>query len=365
MGIENFEKQSSPSEEERERIKKSGRRGFIKGAIGAGTVGALSHLDNKMEKAKNVFSFINNAFKRLGDKGEKENINKDSDIEINNIADHYLKAFETLKMREDFFPKKIFTRNLLIAQQLQESDFKKTAISNAGAIGVMQNMNISIKDVSLMLESLNKDGVIEYSGPIYIKHPNKDQKSKYNNRLLTKTNLDELELFRMHNPDYSKALGKLYLMRLWNDKYGYGAGQDEYADGDTKGAQTEILGAYNAGYSRVKNKPIEKWLPEPRTYVKRIFNYVERLKNIRHAMEESGVNPKNDSIAMRIAREMDKVRSKGSERKEILDKTMNHIIQIIKEEQKEKGRELNDQEIIKVFSNFKNTRDITDKLFYT
>ncbi len=360
MGF-NFEKNNIPSQEEIDKIKKAGRRGFIKGAAIAGAAGAASHIEKKGEKMARALNFIKNAFTN-NDKPQF----KANNIEIKNIADHFLKAFEELKMKEKFFPKEIFTRDLLIAQQLQESQYKANAKSRAGAVGTMQNMDISIKDVSQFLEKLDNAGIIEYNGPIYLNtESNKKRKEKFGKRIFRQSDFIALRHLRIDNPDYSKALGKLYLMQLSNEEYGYGVGQKLYKQGKTKDAQAEILGAYNAGYSRVKDIPRNEWqYKEPREYVKRIFNYMERLKNVRNAMENAGLNRENDSIAMRISREMNKVRGHGHTRKKLLNKTMNYLIEAIKKEQEKKGRELKEEEIIKVFSTFANVKDITTEKFY-
>ncbi len=363
MALGNPEKFNGPSQAEIDKVKKAGRRGFIKGALTVGATGAISHVENKSEKLTKAIDFIKNAFSQKKDSPEK-------DFEIKNIADHYLKAFEELKLEEEFFPKEIFTRDLLIAQQLQESDYKANAKSRAGAIGTMQNMDISIKDVSQFLEKLHLNNVIDYNGPIYQNPKDSQQrkeqrKEKFGKRILKKSDFTALEYLRIDNPDYSKALGKLYLMQLSNKEYGYGAGHKLHKEGKIKDAQAEILGAYNAGYGRVKDIPRDKWeYREPRDYVKNIFNYMDRLKNVRNTMEEAGLDHKNDSIAMRTAREMNKVRVKGDQRTEMLNKTMNFIIDTIKTKQQIKGRDLKDDEIIQIFSQFADTSDITKELFY-
>lgn len=374
---------------EKERIDKS-RRAFIKGALTGTAATVATYETEKYRPLKKAVDLMNKLFDKLAKRKEagidendeqtkteleqlkhqlrQETKNK---FEISNIADYYLKAFEDLKSKKEFFPKEIFTRNLLIAQQLQESGYKADAKSHAGAIGVMQNMDISIKDVSQFLEKLDRNNVISYNGPIY-QNPKaspkikEKRKKEFGQRILKASDFIALEHLRVDNPDYSKALGKLYLMRLWNKKYGYGAGQNEYAKGDNKGAQAEILGAYNAGYGRVKDIPRDKWkYSEPRKYVDRIFNYMERLKNIRDAMAEAGLDKNNDSIAMRIAREMNKVRGRGNTRKKLLKKTMDYLINHIKQVQDAKGRKLNESEIIKIFSTFAKTKDISKEQFYT
>ncbi len=361
--------------------KKISRRSFLKGALSTGTIGIISHVEKKGDRIKTALDTIKKLFQSPKEKLRKNNNgntnsnnerqnNQENKIEIRGIADYYLKAFEELKMKEEFFPKKIFTRDLLIAQQLQESKYKANAKSHAGAVGTMQNMDISIKDVSQFLEILDQNHIIEYQGPIYLNpklNPEKKEakRKKFGKRILKQSDFIALELLRMDNPDYSRALGKLYLMRLSNVRYGYGAGQTQYQKGDIRGAQTEILGAYNAGISRVKGIPPEKWkYKEPVEYTKKIFNYMERLKNIRNAMEQIGLDKNNDSIAMRTAREMDKVRGHGKTRKELLNKTMYYIINSLQKMQDKKGEELTGDEIIAFFATLNNTKTITQKLFY-
>ncbi|PLX26500.1 hypothetical protein C0583_07120 [Candidatus Parcubacteria bacterium] len=322
-------------------------------------------------------------------------------MEIKNIADHFLKAYLELEDDPNFFPKEVFTDDLLIAQQLQESNFDRHATSHAGAVGVMQNMPISIKDDCLFLEKLHNNSIINYQGPIYIgnlenelkglqtgKYPDlqgdkrkdrieylkkliPEKKKKFDKRILSTPQIETTKLLLQHNPDYSKALGKIYHMRLWHKDYGYSIGQSDVKKGNLQSAHIKLLGSYNAG-PKASKIPFDKWKnyswgKEPTIYVQKILNYMNRLKNIRSAMPDYELDSKDNAIAMRTAREMNKVfLSKDSKhtKKELLDKTMNHILSELQKAQNITGRKLTEDEVIEVFKQFEKVEWITDDRLY-
>ncbi len=95
----------------------------------------------------------------LNDPEEKTEIS-----ETKNIADDFLDAYHELRKTE-FWNSKILTDNLFIAQQLQESKYKKDSESGAGAVGVMQTKGASIRDVPMFLAKLKRNVNFEYNGP--------------------------------------------------------------------------------------------------------------------------------------------------------------------------------------------------------
>ena len=169
--------------------------------------------------------------------------NKKETIEINNLADYYLKAYLEISKDPEKFPKEIFENDLLIAQQCQESRGEVDAESHSGALGEMQNMTISMIDVTRYLNKLKRNTDFEWNGP----------------KKLSGNELKKVKELIIQKSDYSRAFGKIYLMQLWDNKYGYSVGRKKFEEGDVAGAQTELMGAYNAGLGRVKGKSLSEW----------------------------------------------------------------------------------------------------------
>lgn len=247
--------------------------------------------------------------------------------ETKNIADVFLKAYYELS-RSKFWPADVFTTDFFIAQQLQESKYKKEAESQAGALGIMQNMEVSIKDVVRYLNKLKSRGKYNYNGP----------------EELADKQLTEIKELIKERADYSRAFGKLYLIMLKDPQYGYGIARNEYKRGDIKETQKKLLANYNGGLGNVGNRPEGLWPRESKDYCKKVFNYMERIENIRQALKDNGFDQNNDYAVMLLAREMDKAKNK-SERKQILDMYVNKIIA----EQKIKDKPLTDEEIKLIF----------------
>ena len=257
-------------------------------------------------------------------KSEKET------IEINNLADHYLKAYLEISKDPEKFPEEIFEKDLLIAQQCQESRGEIDAESRSGALGEMQNMTISIIDVTRYLNKLKRNTGFEWNGP----------------EELSKDDIKEIKKLIIQKSDYSRAFGKIYLMQLWDNKYGYSVGRKKFEEGDVAGAQIELMGAYNAGLGRVKGKNLSEWkklkekyrhrkdkksqkefraYDEVITYVEKIFNYKERIGSIREAIKKEAVifDSNEDYAARELCLKLDAIRDKGEGLKKYLAKFKN------------------------------------------
>ena len=261
-------------------------------------------------------------------KGEAKNSKKKNKekMEINNLADHYLKAYLELSKDSEKFPGKIFEKDLLIAQQCQESRGEIDAKSRSGALGEMQNMTSSIIDVTRYLNILKRNTGFEWNGP----------------EELSKNDRKEIKELIIQKSDYSRAFGKIYLMQLWDDKYGYSVGRRKAEKGDVASAQTELMGAYNAGFSRVKEKSLSEWKKlrekyrykkdkksqkefraynEVIAYVEKIFNYKKRIGNIREAFKKGVVIfDNNEDYAVReLCLKLDEAGDKKEELKKYLE----------------------------------------------
>ncbi|PIP34134.1 hypothetical protein COX22_00640 [Candidatus Falkowbacteria bacterium CG23_combo_of_CG06-09_8_20_14_all_49_15] len=153
------------------------------------------------------------------------------------FLDSILDIYHQLSSQEAFFPKNIFSTDFLIAQQIQESNYQPAAVSSAEAYGVMQTRDIAVLDVHRYLKILNRKNNTDYAFANY------DEK-------LSGLDLKIIQEYIKKYPDYSRALGKIFLMCLH--------GQDGYAIGrktkNSVNAQKEILLAYNGGTSILKRK---------------------------------------------------------------------------------------------------------------
>ncbi|MFO7807556.1 MAG: lytic transglycosylase domain-containing protein [Candidatus Moraniibacteriota bacterium] len=216
------------------------------------------------------------------------------------IGEQVLEAYNSLP--EEYFPENLFKKDLLIAQQIQESGYNPTAHSHANAVGVMQNREISLKDVFNYVNYLNGKGIVQYSGP-----GNEDLSAEdYNNLMNT----------LKKNPDYSRAFGKLYLSQLLNQ---YKIGKEDYENGNLKEAQRMILAAYNAGPTKIKKlgKQENLWPKESRDYYKKIFSYEEKLTHIRKILQEEKIlleKPIEDYFVKELALKINSVKSNLGQR---------------------------------------------------
>lgn len=256
--------------------------------------------------------------------------NKKEIIEINNLADHYLKAYLEISKDPEKFPKEIFENDLLIAQQCQESRGEVDAESHSGALGEMQNMTISMIDVTRYLNKLKRNTGFEWNGPEEV----------------SDNDLKKIKKLIIQKSDYSRAFGKIYLMQLWDNKYGYSVGRKKFEEGDIAGAQIELMGAYNAGLGRVKGKSLSEWkklrekyrckkdyksqrefraYEEAITYVEKIFNYKKRIGNIRDAIKkETVIFDNNEDYAVReLCLKLDAISNKEEWLKKYLAKFKN------------------------------------------
>lgn len=266
------------------------RRNFLKGigAVAASSFVAGTFVGKSLRESNNKNVEVKEE-EILEKEGEQE---KENNIE--NLADHYLKAYYELSKDSEKFPGDVFETDLIIAQQCQESRGQIDAKSHSGALGVMQNMTISMKDVTRYLNILMRRTDFKWEGP----------------KELSGKQIARIKKLIIQKSDYSRAFGKIYLMQLWDNKHGYGIGRDYYKKGDIKSTQIALMGAYNAGHSLVKGKSFETWkklrdkyknihtrraqrkyraYKEAIDYVIKIMNYKERLGNIREMIDKMGL----------------------------------------------------------------------------
>ncbi len=249
---------------------------------------------------------------------QKENKNKKK----SNLVNIFSQKFSELSSQEKYWPHKIFTPEFLIAIQLQETKFNPKAKSRKGAIGIMQNMDISIKDVARFLTILAKKGEIKYNGPTN----------------LTNKQLKEIKKAIKENADYSRVFGKLFLMTLYRL---YKVGQKEYQSGQIELTQKKIAACYNGGYSLYK-KPEWRWPRESRHYARKVIFYKHLLENIHSQLKKEHIISNQNYASMLIAQQAEKY-------KIIRNKIVRQCIAKIKKIETEKGRPLNDEELRQLF----------------
>ena len=318
-----LENQSVKKVDKKEKEFDPERRKFIKagigGALGLAGFGAIkksinffnnNNQDNNSNKKQNecddnkiIDEEKNNEPKEILEKTECLNESKEETKtpEIKNIADDFLDAYYEL-CKTKFWNSEILTDNLFMAQQIQESRCKKDAESKAGAVGIMQNKSGSICDVANFLAKLKRNENFEYNGP-----DNLNDKQ-----------IEEIKNLIKKRADYGRAFGKTYMAMLCDDKYGYGVGEDSYKRGDIKNAQKEILAVFNGGLGNItyrlkkgsrKTKPENQWPEETREYYKKIFNYEQRIKNIKQEFLKHNINTNNREV-VKLAIEMNKYDNK-------------------------------------------------------
>ncbi|MFW5885205.1 MAG: hypothetical protein ACOCUF_03210 [Patescibacteria group bacterium] len=214
-----------------------------------------------------------NAFSETNPSPPEQKVAEKNNYPKHPIGEKILEAYQELP--PDLFPPDLFSSDLLIAQQIQESGYRIEAISHANAVGIMQNREISLKDVLRYLKYLNRNEITLYNGP------GKDD--------LSKEKYSELMQALQKNPDYSRAFGKIYLSQLLNQ---YHIGKEDYRNGNTEEAQKMILAAYNAGPTLIKRtgKQEKMWPKETRDYYKKIFKYRDKLKSAREILHEEKIH---------------------------------------------------------------------------
>lgn len=169
----------------------------------------------------------------------------------------------------DFFAEYqwLYTKDVLMWIQLTESGYKQDAQSHANAVGVMQNMNISIRDNYLSILLLNKNG-------LNIKNPGK----------ISEQTAAEVQNIMKIDSNLWRSAWKIHFRMLVSPRY-------KISD------MRVALAAYNAGHW-VKWKPETKWPEEAQDYVKKNLQYQKNLALV------SAFDPElSDNIRMRIVRD--------------------------------------------------------------
>ncbi len=249
-----------------------------------------------------------------------------ADGRIIRVAQSFKDAYQEIAAKPEFFPAEIFTTDLFIAQQLQESGYDKKAHSRANAVGVMQIRAGAVADAGRYLNILKRRGQINYNGP----------------QKLTDKEIAEILKLAKADANLGRAIGKIYMAMLFSH---YRLGQKDYQRGRIKEAQKKILAAYNAGQTRIKRRPERFWPRESRQYYRRIFVYMERLKTVRQHLKKLNLNLANENYAaMRLVKKMSQVRSLAGQ-KVILSQCLKALLKAASVKDLRQQKVLSDKEV--------------------
>ncbi|MFA6171544.1 MAG: hypothetical protein WCW77_00290 [Patescibacteria group bacterium] len=233
---------------------------------------------------------------------------KDPALRVCKNAELWLRQIENSPV----WPKNLFTPDLFLAQEMQESKFGRFLKSPKGAVGVMQNMGISVKDVLRYLGKLQRNTKLKFEGL-----------EDLDGEVLEKA----MEI--IHGEEkYSRAFGKIFMAALGDEKYGYAAGKAEGRQSEEDRAtekRKRILAAYNGGPS-LKGLDEDAWPEESKKYAYKVLNYEERIRNIREALAETNViNPYDDETVKYFALMMDFYKSQ-KEKYRFIGRTIEKIM---------------------------------------
>ncbi len=239
-----------------------------------------------------------------------------------NLADIFLDKYLELSLKEKYWPHNLFTPEFLIAIQIQETNFDPQAESKKHAIGIMQNMDISIQDVARFLTILARHEQIKYSGP----------------ESFTVNELKKIKKLIKNNANYSRAFGKLFLMALYKL---YNVGKKELEKGKIEEAQKKLAACYNGGYT-LNKKPSWRWPRESRHYAKMVITYKHLIEKARVQLKKQQIVSNNNYVAMLIVRDMRKHNN-------LSPRVIPTYISKLKRAEQERGRPLNDKELRTMF----------------
>jgi len=287
------------TEQSAERPKDISRREFNKlfGLTAAGLVLGLNPLEaeagNQAKKTgdkntKEKISEIRRGLREQTEAAENQKASNDGKKEKENKFDaeatvkSCLAAYDELARRKDIWPTNLFTDDFLIALQAQESKGDPKAVSPAGALGIMQVMPGTISEVHRYLGRQKNSKGLKYDGPVELSDREKA----------------EIEKLILTKGDYGRAYGKIYLMRLFDNRHGFKMGNEEYREGKIEEAQKNLLAAYNAGPGNVSK--VDKngrrqmkwqifWPAETRKYWKRVFEYKQLIARSKNMFKTCGL----------------------------------------------------------------------------
>jgi len=220
----------------------------------------------------------------------------DFEISTKDLIGECIVGFYDIKYHPVYFPTDVFTNHLEEAQIYVESGNDPNAVSKRGAKGSMQNTEISIKDIcgyelsqaeidrlepekrkkhiaqkkkgkpgydtTSYLYRLANAGVIDYRGP----------------KTISREQLSEV-MREMFHHETSVVFRSLYLMMLFDEKYGYGVAREVYNAGDIEKTQFLLMAVYNGGKRRIMGKQTHTWPSESLKYAQNIVKNIKISKS--------------------------------------------------------------------------------------
>jgi len=243
------------------------------------------------------------------------------------IAEEILRAFYNNEVVSKM-PPEVFTPDFFIAQQFQESRYDKTRVSRDGASGVYQNLPVSIMEVVEYLNALRKKENVDYQGP-----------SKIDNK-----KAEEIKKILSKKEDWGRAIGKLYLLSIYDPDYKYNQypNKNVFADKSPQEIQKLLLISYHDGPGKRYNP--EKCSRNARNYYRSVFNFKEEIKQIRKKLATFNFSGEEDYAVVLILRELDNYRDK-EKRSRMLKKFVQRI-----EKKQEENREFSHADLKEIFS---------------
>jgi len=262
---------------------------------------------------------------------QKRTEKKETLSEMEMLAENVLLSYHEIYQKEGFIPPEVFTKNFLIATQLKESKYKPDAESKFGAVGVMQIMPETIKDIIRYLHILNRKINLDFDGP----------KSEE----LSDDDIEELKVIIKNNGNYGRAFGKIYFAMLFKH---YNVGVSDFKKGDIESAQIKLLSVYNGGL-RVRGKSKKYWRTETRKYCQKIVKYMKYLDIFQEKIKENDIKSNGDYLSMLLVKKMSTYHKINLD-DDLFYELMDKYIANIKLAENARHRKLSDRELLRILN---------------
>ncbi len=313
-----------PSEKNNEskQEKKINRRDFLKISALAAISSAfgltkLSKLiderdeETKEDKAKKEVEDLRTELK-VEDIGNE--LRENSQEKKESFSSQLIESHKILKKNKEVFPPDLFTDDFLGSMIIEESKCriknrpskKNNPNEKDDAFGYYQTRRPAIRDIPKFLQSMHKQKLIDYSGPIFLSdkedEPTKKRiKKKYGDRILTEDQVETITKQLQENEELSIATGELYLMQLFNQ---YEIGKKEYRVGHKKKSRVILCAANHDGPTKIRSRGMVPISDDVLKYIDGISNNKRMFPKVRKTMKNAGIDSENNNIATVITREM-------------------------------------------------------------
>ncbi|MFA6183517.1 MAG: lytic transglycosylase domain-containing protein [Parcubacteria group bacterium] len=321
------------------------RRKFL---VGAAILALDSTFPKEVSEKTNIVPRILNHIKSLFNDEDKPKENdqkqenekmpekKEASPQMQLLAQEVqIRAHELLK-KDKFLPKKLFSENLFLAVQIQESNLEKDAESQAGAIGIMQVKPITVKEVIRYLNILKNNETIKFEGP--------------SAKELSENNVAELMTLIKQNKDLGKAFGKLYFAELFNN---FEIGKQAFELGQINQARKKILTAYNWSPNNFKRNENNEsaWPLESIQYCDKVLDNLSRLDFIQKEIRKLKIKTDILDLSALLTMELNKYKDIDVENSSF-EKMIQSYLEKISTIETIKERPLKKDEIANLISKF-------------